>query len=272
MPLNYPSVNNPETTIDLKCRDFFIVQPLIKKSPIDEFFEVCTNLVKLTRPDIINENPAITRLLLLGYVSAVEEYLRSIFCNLINLCPYARSNAANKQIKFGSIDYYEKERLPEGIFEASSFASFEEINKKTKDLLGIDIKQGSSLFAALEKFDKICQLRHCAVHSGGTLNGYNAQELGLTREYVKSKLQPDGVKLQEALMVCYSFVRAYNQYIFNKTIQKWIDNRKLTGIWQKDKKDFTKLLDIFWSLKDISNRPKNYTIYKDLIPKNYSRI
>lgn len=266
MALKLPAVNKPEATVEINYCAFFVDQAVTKKSPIDVFYAVCSDLVKLTKPEIVNDNPIVTRLLLLGYVSAVEEYLRSIFCEVINICPCAKRNASEKMIRFGALEYYELDRLAEGIFEASSLASLDEVKKKSNELLGINIQQQPSLSNALEKFDKICHLRHCAVHGGGTLNGHNAKQLGLSKEYVKQKLQPNGTILQNALLVCFSFVRAFNQTVFEQTLQRWIGEKKITGQWQRDKKDFGNLLDLFWSVNDNSARPKDNLVYRAIIP------
>jgi hypothetical protein len=266
MPIIFPNVNTPETTINLDFPKFFICQTISKHSPIDEFYKVCSELVKLTKPDIIRDNPVVTRLLLLGYVSAVEEYLRSIFCEIINVCPVAKERVFDKMIKFGSIDFYERERLPEGLFEASALSSYDEIKKRSNDFIGINIESISSLKTALEKFDDVCHLRHCAVHGGGTLNAHNAKELRLGKEFVKRKLQPDAINLQYALGVCFSFVRAYNQNVFNFTVNNWVAKKHISGKWVEDKELFSKLLNILWSTHDNGERLRDNIIYKNIFP------
>lgn len=258
-------INENEETIDLECNGFFIDGTHTIKSPIDKFYEVCSEYVKLTKPEIITLYPDLSRLLLMGFVSAVEEYLRNTFSRLINICPFAREKASEKMIKFGSIDYYDVTKLAEGLFDSSSFASEKEIKSKTRELLGVDVAGNSSLNAALSEFNKICHLRHCAVHSGGVLNGHNAKELGLDRIYVNKILKPNEIKIQEALKVCYSFVRAFNQYLFEKFVSRWV-GEIILGNWDKEKESFVSLVDIFWSKKDMHGSINYKKIYRTIMP------
>ncbi|MBK5502237.1 hypothetical protein [Peribacillus sp. TH14] len=262
-----PLMNKSEETVILESKKFFQECSPIIKSPIDNFYEICTKYVKLTKPEIVGEYPDITRLLIMGYVSAVEEYLRNVFCYVINICPQARDKASDKMIKFGSVDYYDLSKIAEGLFDASSFASGKEIKSKTRELLDIDIKENSSLDVAMKEFNKICHLRHCAVHSGGILNGHNAKELGLSRDDVKSVLKPDLIAVQEALLVCYSFVRAFNQHVFEKTLERWKNKLSLiTGNWAAENELFTKFVNIFWSTTDNGEIANYKKIFRKVMP------
>ncbi|PGT77450.1 hypothetical protein [Priestia megaterium] len=259
-----PLMNKSEETVILESKKFFKQSSPSMKSPIDNFYQICTEYVKLTKPEIIDQYPDITRLLIMGYVSAVEEYLRNVFCYVINICPQARDKASEKMIKFGSVDYYDLTKIAEGLFDASSFASGKEIKSKTRELLDINIKENSSLDVAMKEFNTICHLRHCAIHSGGILNGHNAKELGLSRDYVKNVLRPNLVDVQEALLACYSFVRAFNQHVFEQTLERWKNRLELiTGNWVSEKELFTQFVDIFWSTVDNGE----LTNYKELFRK-----
>ena len=260
-----PQVNKPEETTNLSIHDCFVSQTILSKSPIDEYYKITTEIVKLTKPDLITDNPVLTQLIILGYVSAVEGYLRSIFCEILNICPTARKNAANKPIRYGALDYYEFSRLAEALFDTSSFASLEETKKKSNDLLGMDIKNNTSIHTALKNFNLVCHLRHCAIHSGGTLNAHNAKELGLPKEFVNKKLQPNAIVLQEALLTCHSFVRSFNQFALNSTFERWIPNT-FRGNWRIEKKDFIKLIDIFWSKVDLGECSYN-NLFKSSVPR-----
>ncbi|WP_409344624.1 hypothetical protein [Paenibacillus sp. MBLB4367] len=260
-----PIVNKPEETISLTITDFFVSQTIYSESPIDEYYKVTTEIIKLTDPNLLDDNPVLSQLIILGLVSAVEGYLRSIFCELLDKCPYARSNASSKQIRFGALDYYDFSRLAEALFDTGSFASHAETKSKTRELLGMTFNDTSSINVALLNFNSVCHLRHCAIHSGGTLNAHNAKELGLSKDYVSKKLQPNSVTLQDAIKICHSFVRAFNQYAFNETFKKWIPS-PFRGEWIKEKRQFTQLINIFWS--KIDNGPCEYNkVYRTSVPK-----
>ncbi|QSO54074.1 hypothetical protein JZ785_10045 [Alicyclobacillus curvatus] len=260
-----PIVNTSEETVILNVEDFFVTQSFQSKSPIDEYYKVTTEIVRLTDPALLVTNPVLSQLIILGVVSAVEGYLRAIFCEILDTCPFARKHAASKQIRFGALDYYEFNRLAEALFDMSSFASHSETKSKTRELLGMEFNKGSSIEVALVNFDMVCNLRHCAIHSGGTLNAHNAKELGLSKDYVNKKLQPNSVSLQDAMKICHSFVRAFNQFAFNETFKRWIPQR-FRGNWKSEKRQFITLIDIFWSKTDNGDCAYN-GVYRNSVPR-----
>lgn len=255
-------VNKPEETLNVGYDKFFGEYSTDNSSPIDKFYEVCSELVKLTKPETLQSNTAMSRLLILGFVSAVEEYLRSIFTQLIHLSPCARSAASKQTIKFGSLDYYEQDGIAAALFDQTAFSSQDEVKKKMENLLGINI--GSSLSTAMKELEKVFHLRHCAVHGGGVLNGHNADHLGLDKTYVKRQLQPDSVELQTTLKICFSFVRAFNQHVFSETLNCW-RGKKLSNLWKDDKWDFDKLISLFWSYKDMGLQANVRSIYGTIV-------
>ena len=265
-------INNDATTSNLNFKDIFKTENINDESPIDRFYNTCSEYIKLTRPETINICSDLTRLLLMGYVSAVEEYLRNIICNIINICDYAKDLVSEKPIKFGAIDVYEPNKLAVGLFDSASFASEKEIKSRTKDFLGIDIKVGSSLDVALKNFNKVCNLRHCSIHCGGILNAHNAKELELSKDEVGKKLNPNDTQLQQILDICYSFVKTYNKYTFDRIVERWKSSGEIIGEWSKDKSKVTKLLSIFISQIDIQSYDEVGIYKKMIIPPSVEDI
>ncbi|WP_127507420.1 hypothetical protein [Paenibacillus humicus] len=266
--MKVPTVNISEETLTIEYSRFFVTEKTKNLSPIDTFYNECTELVKMTEPSMLNENPSLSRLLVLGFVSAVEKYLRSIFCEVIYLCPHAKKKSSEQKIKLGSIDYYGLKKAAEGIFEENSFASSKEIRSLSSSLLGFTINQGTSLDAALKEFNKVCHLRHCAVHGAGKLNAHNAKELGITddlNEDEHKNLLADSNALQDALKICFSFVRAFNQALFENAIKSWVGN-VIKGGWHSEKVIFGGLIQAFWSAVDNSSTPDLRKMYREIVP------
>ncbi|WP_025116595.1 hypothetical protein [Lysinibacillus fusiformis] len=265
MSINNLIVNNPEITNDLDCKQFFVQTTPSQRNPIDQFYNVCTEYVKLTKPEIYSGYPDLSRLLLMGFVSAVEEYLRGIFSEVLSVCPMSKEHASEKMIKFGAIEYYSNSKIAIGLFDSSSFASSSEIIKRTKELLNVDVNSENSVKAALDEFEKVCHLRHCAIHGGGILNGHNAKELSLEKSYVNRLLRFDMTAIQECLSVCYSFVRAFNSFISKKIIGRLM-GQVIKGYWDEERDLFKSLIDIFYSKIDIPNEINYKGIYRKISP------
>lgn len=258
-------VNAPEITIQMDLSSIFKNKEHNNLNPIDLFYNSCTELAQLTEPAMIDSNPSLSRLLLLGYVASVEQYLRGIFCECINVCPLCTENVSEKPIQFISVDYYDRDRLPESLFASTSFSSMKEIKNACSNILGLNIQPHSSFSEALEKFDEICHLRHCAVHNCGALSAYSAKRLNLDRTHVNRILLPDATQLQQALSLCFSFVRAFNQNIFDHVLKRWLDNGILVRRWEQDQPLFNAVLERFWSSCDLGPLPKQLENIYDTI-------
>jgi len=265
MSINNLIVNDAEITNDLDCKQFFIETSPSQRNPIDQFYNVCTEYVKLTKPEIFCDFPDLSRLLLMGFVSAVEEYLRGIFSEILSVCPMSKEHASEKMIRFGAIEYYSNSKIAIGLFDSSSFASSSEIIKRTRELLGVDINSDPSVKAALDEFEKVCHLRHCAIHGGGILNGHNAKELSLEKSYVNRLLRFDITAIQECLSVCYSFVRAFNSFISKKILSRLM-GQVIKGYWDIEKDLFKSLIDVFYSKEDMPEEIKYKEIYRKITP------
>lgn len=258
-------VNKSEATSNLEFNKIFNQEATNNENAIDKFFSTCKEYVKLTQPEIIDRCPDVTRLLLMGYVSAVEEYLRNIICDIINISDTAKELVSEKPIKFSAIDLYDREKLAIGLFDSASFASEKEIKKCTNDYLGVNILPDSSLGIALANYNKVCHLRHCSIHSGGILNAHNARELELGKEFIGTKLTPNSVQLQQIVEICYSFVRAFNQFLFDNQISILVAKKILVGIWREDKDKIERIFSILYSKVDMQNDGDLQIIYKNII-------
>jgi len=60
---------------------------------------------------------------------------------------------------------------------------------------------------------------------------------------------------QQTVAVVDNVVRAYNQFVFDETLTRWINSRVLTGNWKThDRAQFGPLFDLFVSRGDGSRR------------------
>jgi len=198
---------------------------------------------------------------MLGFVSGVESYFRSLLARVINSCHICRIHSAKQSLTLAAIDYYSPEEIGLGLLENVSFASEGEIVKQTNRISGIEIRQGSSLAAAITKFEAVAHLRHAAVHSGGTLNSKNFTALGLERT--------DGVvlilrlsELHAVVGICRAVVRAYNRFLYVELIKRWVKSGAIEGEWSRDRERFSGLYRLFRSERDGIGPKKPHLAYK----------
>ena len=109
-----------------------------QRAPIDNCFEKINNLnlilVKFSTITGLNQETIDTQhnLILLGYISAVESYLREVIRKLIVLDKACKVSSEEQQLNYGSAINYSLEMLPEALLERSSFANTKEISESFK--------------------------------------------------------------------------------------------------------------------------------------------
>lgn len=227
-------------------------------SAIDNFL---TNSAQINRL-WINENSVSSefgRILLLGYVSAVESYFRSLFTSIINGNVFAKANAHSSTISFGAALYHKKSFLPEALLEGYSFAGKDDVKKAFNKFLCTDCKDISpELFV----YEKICQIRHCCIHRFGKLGSQNGIVLGLEyhKNFLERPLNLDKIKISEIANWLTSFVKSVNNYAFKVLLDKSIDPSNQykinwSGTFSKDKSRFKALYNICATTQDAIPSP-----------------
>lgn len=253
----------PEGTFALVAGDFCGVEVPSPSSPIDDYYEYIGDLMTLGDEARLEASDVLGRLLLLGLVSGVEQYFRSIIAGVLRMCPISREVAADQMIHFGALDHYGVEGVEAALFDASSLADAAEVRKRTHKLIGFQIAERTSTYEALEEFDKVCVMRHAAVHSRGTLGRGNVRDLGIPLADQGSRvLKLEFATLQQAGAACQSVVRAYNRFVFRKTIERWGAEKNLTWEWEADGSAFTDLVGLFASKKDFDRSIRAYDVYR----------
>jgi len=254
------SVNQPPKTITFSLGRQKCSNPT--HNPIDEYLKHSKEMVVFAcQNSISNEVRAI---LLLDLVSSVEWYLRRTIVECINICDIAQKNIEKKQIPIGAMQYYNKNDLPYSTFDHAALSGTGEVVKVTREILGIDVnKSSTSTMEAIANFEKICNLRHAIVHSRGRMSFLNLLETGFSVEKGPFRIIVTDVSYQDLMAICHSTVRAYNQLVFDSTLERWICAGYVEGDWSKDEERFKKLIDLFFSKEDFSS-PDYKKIYSDI--------
>jgi len=252
-------VNSTATTIGpidtLSCFDINHTESI--KSPIDSCFDKINNLnlilVKFSSISGLSLDVASMQynLILLGYISAVESYIREVIRRLIILDKACRISSEEQQLNYGAAINYPIEMLPDALLERSSYASKKNIIDSFKTFLGIQGHTPQELLATLDEFEKICHLRHCVVHRFGKLGSSNAIRFGLEKhsKCLEKPIKLDTNKLFNIHQICENCVLVINDFLFKKIIQRTIEPEYSTWEWdlRKDKKRFLQYYSLFES-------------------------
>lgn len=242
-------VSLPEASVSFDPERFCVPCKEESLTPIDEFTSYLRMVIPLGAPMSLESNDVLGRVLLLGIVSGAEKYFRTLLSGLIHACPISRSAASDQVLSLNALDYYGVKHAGLGLLENTSFAGSGEIAKATKKLSGIEWKSQDSVSEAIVEFETLSHLRHAAVHARGDLAPRNAKALKIApRE--RQSLVVRFSELQLAADICLNAVRAYNRFMYQKVVERWIGERILTGRWQHDRSHFGKLCALFQSSED----------------------
>lgn len=229
----------------------------VLQSPIDNCFEKMNNLniIHVRFSTIPGITPALTEtqnnLILLGYISAVESYLREIIRKLIILDKPSRSSSFSQQLSYGAAINYPEHLLPEALLEKSSYASKSNIIEAFRNFIGIKGNIPNELDAALDEFEKICHFRHCVVHRFGKLGSSNAIKFGLDEhsDCLEKPLSLDTAKLYNSYQICENTVLVINHFLFTKILERSVKPDITPWEWdlRKDRKEFSEYYNLFSS-------------------------
>jgi hypothetical protein len=261
--MQFPRTNRSEQTVTIDFRGLMRRKITSKRSPIDDYYDHRTTLLANSLPTAADPDPTLLSALLLGVISSTEFFFRDLLTRLVRICPLSRSTSASQVLSLGAVDYCGLEYLGFGLMENTSFADPKSITQATNKFLGLTWNNGSSVASAIAEFGKVCQIRHAIVHSRGHLADRNARELGLVLpELHELWLTPLG--FQDMLLVCDNVVRAYNRFVFEKTVLRWMSAGKLIGDWPNDKEAWTELFSCSYSTTDAEGTPRPYQAWRKI--------
>ncbi len=251
------------------------------RSPIDNCFDKIDNLnlihvrfnsiVGLTKDLIETQN----NLILLGYISALESYLREVIRKIIIIDPHARISCEEVPLNYGAAINHSPEMLPEALLEKISFASKKNIVDAIKTFLGFSGHMPDELIKVLDEFEKICHLRHCVVHRFGKLGSNNAIKFGLDihSNCLEKPLSLDTAKLFEINQICENSVLVINDFLFKYILQRTVDKNNPNWFWdfRKDKAKYKSYYELFTSVKKPSVGSSLLHSYNDLKVYKFSQ-
>lgn len=235
-------------------------------SAIDAFIENCKEISKLWagQPTI---SPEFGRLLLLGYVSAVESFFRTVLRSIINTDAKVRSDAHSLVVPFGAVLYHDKRTVAEALLEGYSFAGEKDIKTAFNKFLDVS-NIAKDMAAMLSDYEKICQLRHCCVHRFGKLGTQNGIVLGLEQHSsaLEKPLALDKIGLGEIASWLMSFAKATNNYMFRTLLDTSVNANNphrvdWAWVYTKDKAKFERIYRLFQTTVDTNPSPLAKELY-----------
>ncbi|RIY40334.1 hypothetical protein [Neopusillimonas maritima] len=236
-------------------------------SAIDVFIENCKEINKLWAAKTAI-SPEFGRLLLLGYVSAVESFFRTVFRSIINTDAKAQSDAHSYVVPYGAVLYHRKNTVAEALLEGYSFAGEKDVRSAFTKFLDVP-NLPEPIKTMLIEYEKICQLRHCCVHRFGKLGTQNGIVLGLKLHSValEKPLSLDKQKLGEIASWLMSFSKAMNNYMFHTLLERSVSEKNpykhnWNWIYKKDRVTFEKLYNLFKTSKDANPSPSAKELYE----------
>ncbi|WP_148648400.1 hypothetical protein [Sphingobium cupriresistens] len=223
------------------------VQAIERKSPIELFLRSRTEIVLAGQDSLITANPIIGRLLILGAVSAFENYCRGILSGALLMCPISQGRASDKNVNLGGAIWHgQYGNFSLSAFEHKSFADAKELKSVFKDYLNFELNE-STFGELLRYFEVITHLRHAIVHSDGILPGRNAVKLDISRSNSALRVCIDQSKLQECLLILSNLVTLINRELFSQMCRRWAVEWRGRADWNpSDANDLLRaILDLF---------------------------
>ena len=259
---DYRAVTTLQTPVDVATQSMFETARVRgEPSPIDMFIAATDEINQLYLRYIQEELPVpLGSLVLLGYMSAVESYIRAAIRRTVLVDDISRKRAASLTLSFGAAYHHDRDRLPEALLEGYSFSGPGKIADALKEVLDIELK-GSEMTAATDQFSRICELRHCCVHRGGRLGSRNAIRLGLDvhGSLLERPFRPSIDDLQGISDALITFVKSLNNFLFYKVLERTVYRGGETvpelpwswnWTWAEDRRQFLKFYGVFSSQSD----------------------
>lgn len=239
-------------------------------SPIDLFI-LNTNKINMIIAPLSTIDNELSSLCLLGYVSAIESYIRALIRSIIQVDRFSRTASGEKEIKFSAAMHHDKKLLAEALMDDFSFTKFSNIQETFKNLLDLNI----AIHELLSKdFDNVCQLRHCSVHRFGKLGAKNAVSLGLEKHsrLIEKPMEINLAQLNHIFENLRIFVRALNNAAYKAVMSRTFPvgkqkdcKVKPENIWKKrysdDKEIYGQYYSVFRSRFDVVKTPQAKKMY-----------
>jgi hypothetical protein len=252
------SVSMPNIGLTAQDPALFVEEiSLSKKSPIDNFYATTSEINTKCTPAFVSANgPTISGLMLVGLISATENYFRDVLGNILSICPISQNKSSEQKIQLGSLLWSEGSALNKAAFEFMAFSNSRNVTETFNNFLNYNISQHGSWKSWLTEYDKLCELRHAIVHSDHIIAGKNAIKLALQKNKKPLRIKIDYANLQNASLVCTSMIQAANNELFEMLIKRWAENWRQIGVSQSHTSDkmLLAIRNIFLSRRDRDNK------------------
>ncbi len=224
---------------------------LERSSSIDQAFDALLTVTQLA-VEVGNQwRPQHGLILTSSAVAAAEDYFRSILTEAVVVCPLCAARVAPLETRMEFVFSSSVSDAVRGMLDRESFSSRETVMNWARKIAAMNLTDRPSLRIALEEYERVCHVRHCAMHSGGYVSSHNAHALdvpaGTWISFNSAKA------IHEIISVVTATLRAFNQMLFETILSSWINENQLTGNWNDDKDRFTPLWCAFRSERDIAS-------------------
>lgn len=240
-------------------------------SPIDQYIENNKPLNVIAGSSGLTQEAA--SIVLLGYMSAVESYLRAVLRAAITIDEYSQRLVENMDICYAAAVHHQGHLMPDALFERMSLANPDNIKDAIKSFIGIKGNLPNDVKKVLDEFSKVCELRHCCVHRFGKLGAKNAVSLGMVshNKLLEKPLHLNSSSLEDISFLLRSLVNTINRFIYESLLNRMANNRDDQGrqmysenwTWNytRDRKRFVAYYNIFSTKTDSPPSPDPKVIY-----------
>lgn len=257
----------------LKTSSFFEPSQASQLSPLDDFIANVDqlNLLAATQTQFPKDFSA---LLLLGYMSAVESYMRRLVGAVVQVDEVARRKSASKSLIYGaSLCSAGADDYADALLDAVSFAGRVGIVDACKDFLGLK-GFAAAVEGPLQDYQEICELRHCCVHRFGRLGAKNAVALGIDEHAGRLgyEFRTDLAGFEEIASRLRNFVKGLNNTVWERIMERTARNRDDKGEplysvewawkWPTDRRRFKAYWDVFAARTDSIPSPEPFAMYE----------
>ncbi|MFF0494447.1 hypothetical protein ACFYTQ_35985 [Nocardia sp. NPDC004068] len=206
-------------------------------------------------------------------VAVAEDYFRSILTDVVGVCQICANRVKILETRMEYVFSGSVEDAVRGLLDRESFSSRDTIKEWAKKIAGMELSGNRSLSVALDEFERVCHVRHCAMHAGGYVSTRNAGSLGVPTGSWISFGSPAAI--HEIISVVAATLRSFNQSLFEVLLGRWIDEGRLSGTWADDRGEFSGLWKAFRSKTDIDSskfsggpalKSTAYMAYRSVLP------
>jgi len=210
----------------------------------------------------------LSNLLILGFISSVESYVRCMLRRLLLIDSASKLKSYSKTITYGAATHHHAALMPEALMEGCSFHSAYNIKETIKSITGINLKpkpELTELTSAFSNYDFIGQLRHCIIHRSGLFGSDNALSLGINEfgNYLEKPIKMNLVVIQKAASICDALVQELNDAMFCQIITRTIESYDWKAEFELDSEFFGHYFNLFASEDNVARRIDCYNTFID---------